>query len=176
MCDVTEYQVACVNPRAQQPYELTFTVYTRDNGQTDFTAIVQTKIADDTRGWWHIETVYYDNGITKDWSEKLTDMEYWLFNTIEAPEFISYDDYFDWADNHPIKKARRLASDYGIYVTSRDGRSAGWLDMAYGSIAPKNTFATRYKDYDEARRRAEGLSRDNDGFIFEVRQMGPLDG
>jgi len=175
MCDVIEYRVSCINPRLQQPYQLTFTVYNRDNGQTDFTAIAQTKVPDDIRGWWHTETVYYDNGITKNWPEKLADMEGWLFRTLEAPEYISYDDYFDWADNHPIKKVRRMSSDYGIYVIPRDGSPSGWFDQAYGSITPKNSYAIRFKDPNEARATADRLGRANKDFKFEVRQMGPLD-
>lgn len=175
MTDVTESTAHVVDKTTGKPYSATVTLYNRDNGTKDYTIIIQSLEPDEVRGVWAINTVFHDQREYKDAKTVLSKAKTALNKLVKDGKPISYDEYFDWREKHPVIKHRRLASDYGIYIVSVDKKEKGWFDRRYGTIVQTNKYATRYPSKEVAQEAAFQLSKSNSGFTFTVKQMGKLD-
>lgn len=175
MTDVTEYRVWLYNKNTDIPYFVRLTFYDRDSGKKEYQAVIQGKVADDVRAWWHINTFYIKEGTFKSIKSVVTATENAITKLGKSLTYISMSDYSDWNENHPITKKRRLANDYGIFATNKSTSYKGWFDKVYGEIYEKNKYATRYTSEAEAKKDAEKLAKNNPGWKFEVKKMGKLD-
>ena len=174
MTDVTEHSAWLYNKTKNVPIQARVIINKRDSGVTDYTTIIQGMTEDDTRGWWMTKTLYSDQGTTKMPSKVIENAEK-VLRTLGPLTSITYDDYFDWKENHPIKKHRRVANDWGVYASSRTTAEKGWFDGAYQTISKTNKYATRYGTQAEAKKIADMLTKNNPGWKFEAKQMGKLD-
>lgn len=175
MCDVAESTAHVVDKTTGKPYETTVTLYYRDNGKKDYRIITQFLSPDEVRGCWYVSTGFYEDGEFKDPKTVIAKAERALNRLVKDGSPISYDDYFDWRDNHPIMKHRRLASDYGLYVVAPDKTTKGWFDRRYGTITKSNKYATRFSSKEAAEEEAAKWARSNPKFTFTAKQMGKLD-
>lgn len=173
MTDVTEYRADFYDPKKNMPYEATVTINKRDSGSTDYRIIIQGRRAEPIRGWWMIGTYYFKEGTTKSHSPVMTTANKAIAKLGTGLKNITYDEYFDWDKNHPITKRRRVPTDWGIYGHAPNGEK-GWLDMVYGSLLPRNGFASRWDTEKDAKAQATKLTKSNPGWKFEVKQMGKL--
>lgn len=147
----------------------------RKNDSTyNYRISIQGKVAEPIRGWWMTNTYYRKTGTTKSKSYPFTIADKEIEKLGKGFTDITWDDYSDWSDNHPIKKQRRNPSDWGIYGYAPDG-TKGWLDMVYGTLVPRNGFASRWSTQAEAKATATKLTKTNPGWKFEVRQMGKVE-
>ncbi|MBQ1293601.1 MAG: hypothetical protein IIY21_06155 [Clostridiales bacterium] len=175
MTDVYEYRTELYDKKKNIPYEVHVTVYKRDSGVRDYTIIVQGRVAEEIRGWWMVRTFFHEQGETKTIKSVVEKAEKVIASLGKGLVQISYNEYFDWADNHPIKKHRRVGADWGIYAESKTTSEKGWFDKVYMTIYPKNRFASRFATREEAMVLAKDLAKNNKGWTFEVKQIGKLD-
>lgn len=175
MTDMTESTAHVVDKATGKPYSAKVSFYERDNGKREYTIIIQFLEPDEVMGTWMTRTGFHDQGEYKDPKTVMAKAKNALGKIVKDGSPITYDDYFDWREKHPIMKHRRLASDYGIYITSADKSNKGWFDRRYGTIVQTNKYATRYPTKEAAQEEASKLSRNNTGFTFTVKQMGKLD-
>jgi len=175
MTDAEEYTAYLWDKKLNIPFSITVDFNYRDNGSKDYTAIIQYMKADDIRAWWQINTAYHASDKFTEPKKILADVEDTFNKFGKDAVHITYDEYFDWKENHPIQKHRRVGSDWGIYITSKTTSEKGWYDKVYGSIAKTNKYASRWSTEAEANAVAQNLAKNNTGFVFEVRQMGKLD-
>jgi len=173
--DDAEYRTHMVDKATGKPYEATIKFFYRKNGKKDYDAVIQFMSPDEVRGCWYFSTGFYDQGEFTDVKSVIAKVDKALAKLVKNPSRISYEDYFDWEDNHPILKHRRLASDYGIYIVSADRTAKGWFDRRFGTIAQTNKYATRYPSKEAAQEEAAKLAKGNPKFTFSVKQMGKLD-
>lgn len=175
MCDMAEYTAWMYSKKDDIPYSLKISFYYRDNGVREYTAIIQGKVAEEIRGWWMINTFLHSQGTFTDPDKVVASVEKFVGTKLGSLSYITIDEYYDWADNHPIQKKRRIGSDWGVFITSRTSSERGWYDKVFKTIYVKNTYATRFASKEDAQKTADKLAKNNPGWIFEVRQMGKLD-
>lgn len=172
MTDVTEYNAYFYDKTKNIPYHAEVSIDKRDSGITEYTCTIQGRVAEEIRGWWMTKTFFRTSGTTRTPKKVVENMNKVISTLGSGFVNISMEDYTDWSDNHPIKKHRRVGSDWGIYATSRTSSEKGWFDKVYGTIYAKNSYATRYPTQADAKKDADKLAKNNPGWKFEVKQMG----
>ena len=174
MTDVTEYRADFYDSKKNIPYEATVSINKRDSGVTDYTIVIQGRVAEPIRGWWMVNTYFHKQGTTNSPKTVLDTANKAIAKLGTGLKNITYEEYFDWDKNHPIQKQRRNPTDWGIYAYAPDGVN-GWLDMVYGTLLPRNGYASRWDTQAEAKAMATKLTKANPGWKFEVMQMGRVE-
>ena len=174
MTDVTEYRADFYDSKKNIPYEATVDINKRDSGVTDYTIVIQGRVAEPIRGWWMINTYFHKQGTTKSPKTVLDTANKAIAKLGTGFKNITYDEYSNWSDLHPIQKQRRKTTDWGIYGYAPDG-TKGWLDMVYGALLPRNGYASRWDTQADAKAVATKLNRENPGWKCEVKQMGKVE-
>lgn len=146
----------------------------KDGSVFKYRVTIQGKVAEPIRGWWMTTTYFNKSNSTKSKAYPFTIAEKAIEKLGKAFTEITDDEYDDWSDLHPIQKQRRKTTDWGIYGHAPDGLE-GWLDMVYGTLLPRNGYASRWGTQAEAKAMATKLTKTNPGWKFEVKQMGKVE-
>ena len=175
MTDMTEYRMWLYNKAKNMPYSIEVEFYKRDSGAKEYGVTIQGLESDSTRGFWVTRTFYSDHGTYTTQKEIIAKVESVIRKVGTGMTHITYNEWFDWREDHPIKKHRRVGSDWGIYATNKNTSESGWFDKVYGSLTKTNKYATRYSSKEDAQKMAANLNKNNPMWKFEVKQMGKLD-
>ena len=157
-----------------QPYAVHVEAERRGSG-IHYDLDIRTKTEEPLRGWWLTQTLLDDSGLCKSLDYPFDYVERWVYKNIGTDlTSISWTEYNDWSDNHPIKKQRRNPGDWCIFGRAPNG-DVGWVDLVYGSLLERNGYASRGADKSEAQRVCDKLNDENRGWSFVVKKAGKVE-